>query len=86
VLQASENQTIEALLGDKGYDAQLRIPSTIIAVRRNTNGTRQWPMTPYRREMKRSESRIGYGQPRFSAEGEDVADAAMGMLSSRPDP
>jgi hypothetical protein len=41
---------------------QLGIRSTIIAVRRNTNGTRQWPSTPYRREMKRSAARIGYGQ------------------------
>jgi hypothetical protein len=71
MLQASANQPIEALLGDKGYDAehnhtlcreQLGIPTTVIAVRRNTNGTRQWPATPYRREMKRSESRLGYGQ------------------------
>jgi hypothetical protein len=71
LLQAAANQPIDQLLGDKGYDAEhnhalcrehLGIPSTIIAVRRNTNGTRQWPSTPYRREMKRSASRDGYGQ------------------------
>lgn len=71
LLQAAANQSIDELLGDKGYDAehnhalcreQLGIPSTVIAVRRNTNGTRQWPATPYRREMKRRDSRIGYGQ------------------------
>ena len=71
VLSAVENQPIDELLGDKGYDAehnhalcreQLDIPKTIIAVRRNTNGTRQWPATPYRREMKRAASRTGYGQ------------------------
>jgi hypothetical protein len=71
VEDAVKNQPIDELLGDKGYDAehnhrlcreQLGIRSTIIAVRRNTNGTRIWPTTPYRREMKSSEARIGYGQ------------------------
>jgi hypothetical protein len=71
LVEAASNQRIDELLGDKGYDAehnhrlgreQLGIRSTIIAVRRNTNGTRQWPSTPYRREMKRSASRVGYGQ------------------------
>jgi hypothetical protein len=76
VLQAAENQPIDALLGDKRYDAehnhqlcreQLGIPTTVIAVRRNTNGTRQWPSTPYRREMKKRATRFGYGQ-RWQAE------------------
>jgi len=71
VVQASMNQPIDELLGDKGYDAEhnhqlcrerLGIPSTIIAVRRNPNGTRQWPSTPYRREMKKVSTREGYGQ------------------------
>jgi hypothetical protein len=70
VMQAASNHAITELLGDKGYDAEhnhrlcrddLGI-STIIAVRRNTNGTRRWPSTPYRREMKRSSLRRGYGQ------------------------
>jgi len=69
--QAAANQAIDVLLGDKGYDAehnhalcreQLGIPSTIIPARRNTNGTRAWPSTPYRREMKRKSARVGYGQ------------------------
>jgi hypothetical protein len=71
IRQAAENQPITQVLGDKGYDAEhnhalcrdeLGIRSTIIAVRRNTNGTRQWPQTPYRREMKRRDAREGYGQ------------------------
>lgn len=71
VTAAAANQPISELLGDKGYDAehnhrlcreQLGIPSTIIAVRRNTNRTRQWPATPYRRQMKRKHARAGYGQ------------------------
>lgn len=68
---AASRQSISSVLADKGYDAehnhalcreQLGIPSTIIAVRKNTNGTRQWPQTPYRREMKRRKNRDGYGQ------------------------
>lgn len=71
VIQATQNQPIDELLGDKGYDAEhnhqlcrdeLGIPSTIIPARRNVNGTRQWPSTPYRREMKRRSARKGYGQ------------------------
>ena len=38
-----------------------------MAVRRNTNGTRQWPTTFYRRQMKRRHRRTGYGQ-RWQAE------------------
>ena len=71
VIQATQNQPIDELLGDKGYDAEhnhqmcrdeLGIPSTIIPARRNVNGTRQWPSMPYRREMKRRSARKGYGQ------------------------
>ena len=71
VRQAAANHRIRKLLGDKGYDAEhnhrlcreeLGIRSTVIAVRRNTNGTRQWPSTPYRRQMKRRRARRGYGQ------------------------
>ncbi len=71
VRQAAANQPIKRLLGDKGYDAEhnhalcrdeLRIPSTIIPARRNVNGTRQWPATKYRRQMKRRANRRGYGQ------------------------
>jgi transposase len=71
MLQAAGNQPIHELLGDKGYDAEhnhrlcreeLGIASTIIPARRNVNGTRQWPSTPYRREMKLRSAREGYGQ------------------------
>jgi len=71
IRQAAGNQRIRQVLGDKGYDAEhnhalcreeLKIPSTIIAVRRNTNGTRIWPATPYRREMKKRKYRRRYGQ------------------------
>jgi transposase len=71
VRQAVAHQALTEVLADKGYDAEhnhalcrdeLGIPSTIIAVRRNTNGTRQWPATPYRREMKKQRLRQRYGQ------------------------
>ena len=71
ITQAAQNHRIDAVLGDKGYDAehnhqlcrdQLGIPSTIIPARRNTNRTKQWPKTPYRREMKQTAIRAGYGQ------------------------
>ena len=71
IRQAAGNHPIEQVLADKGYDAErnhalcredLGIPSTIIAVRRNTNGTRRWPSTPYRRAMKRQKLRETYGQ------------------------
>ena len=71
VRDAAARQPIGQLLADKGYDAehnhalcreQLGIPSTIIAVRKNANGTQQWPQTPYRREMKKRANRQGYGQ------------------------
>jgi hypothetical protein len=105
-LRLVRDQPINELLGDKGYDAehyhrlcraQLGIPSTIIAVRRNTNGTRVWPSTPYRREMKSSLVRVGYGQRwqiessisrhkrilRASVTCTLVADAAVEMLVAR---
>jgi transposase len=74
--QAAQRQTITQVLADKGYDAEhnhalcheeLGISNTIIAVKRNTNGTRQWPKTRYRRAMKRRQNRQGYGQ-RWQAE------------------
>jgi transposase len=76
VRQAASYQPISQVLADKGYDAehnhalcreQLGIASTIIAVRRNTNGSRRWPATPYRREMKHRRLRDAYGQ-RWQAE------------------
>jgi len=76
IREAASRQSIVQVLADKGYDAEhnhilcreeLGIPSTIIAVRKNTNGTRKWPSAPYRREMKRLKNREGYGQ-RWQAE------------------
>ena len=76
IREAAARQQVVQVLADKGYDAEhnhalcrdeLGIESTIIAVRRNTNGTRKWPSTPYRREMKRRNNREGYGQ-RWQAE------------------
>jgi len=76
VREAAGRQSIVQILADKGYDAEhnhalcreeLGIGSTIIAVRRNTNGTRQWPATPYRRAMEYKRNREGYGQ-RWQAE------------------
>lgn len=74
--QAAERASISEVLADKGYDAEhnhvlcrekLGIPKTNIAVRRNTNRSRTWPSTPYRRSMKRRKNRVGYGQ-RWQAE------------------
>jgi hypothetical protein len=71
VRQAVENQPIKCLLGDKGYDAEhnhvlcreeLGISKTIIPARRNVNGTKRWPATKYRRQMKHRANRRGYGQ------------------------
>ena len=76
VTQAATRQRIVQVLADKGYDAEhnhalcreeLGIASTIIAVRRNTNGTQRWPATKYRRQMKPRRNREGYGQ-RWQAE------------------
>jgi transposase len=74
--QAASRQAISVLLGDKGYDAEhnhrlcrdeLGIVRTVIPVRKNPNGTRRWPATPYRREMKLKANTAGYGQ-RWQAE------------------
>jgi hypothetical protein len=63
------------LLGDAGYDAEhnhrlcrevFGIPETIIALNRRNMGQR-WPLTPYRREMKRRFPRALYRQ-RWQAE------------------
>jgi transposase len=73
IRQAAAQHRITEVLGDKGYDAEhnhqlcrdeLAIPSTLIAVKRRggVNPTRQWPSTPYRREMKRRLPRSDYGQ------------------------
>jgi transposase len=76
VRDAARRQKISMLLADKGYDAEhnhalcreeLSVPTVIIAVKRNTNGTRQWPKSPYRKAMKRRANREGYGQ-RWQAE------------------
>jgi transposase len=71
IREAAARQRVVQVLADKGYDAEhnhalcreeLGIESTVIAVRKNTNGTRKWPSTRYRREMKRHKNREGYGQ------------------------
>ncbi len=71
VRQAVANQPIRRLLGDKGYDAehnhalcrdQLGIRSTVIPARKNPKRTRKWPLTKYRRQMRRKQNRRGYGQ------------------------
>ena len=63
------------LLGDAGYDAEhnyrlcrevLGIPETVIALNRRNMGQR-WPLTPYRREMKRAFPRAAYRR-RWQAE------------------
>ena len=68
---AAQRQPLSLVLADKGYDSEashrlcreeLGADTTIIAVRKNTNGTKQWPKTRYRREMKRLSNREGYGQ------------------------
>jgi len=69
--EAARLVNFDRLLGDKGYDAEhnhvlarkeLKIPSTIIAVKRNTNGTRQWPKSKYRRQLKKNFPKRVYGQ------------------------
>lgn len=74
--QAARLQRIEQVLGDKGYDAehnhrlcreQLGIASTLIPPRRGWGGSRRWPTTPYRREMKSDFDKRAYGQ-RWQAE------------------
>jgi transposase len=71
VTQAVANHPIRRLLGDKGYDAEhnhelcrdeLGIRSTVIPARKNPKRTRKWPLTKYRRQMRRKHNRRGYGQ------------------------
>jgi len=71
ILQAVRLQPIGELLGDKGYDAEfnhalcrehLGITRTIIPARKNPKRTNKWPLTRYRREMRRKQNRLGYGQ------------------------
>ncbi|MGH2541597.1 MAG: transposase [Ardenticatenaceae bacterium] len=58
------------LLGDAGYDAEhnhqlcrdvLGMKSSLIALNKRGTG-RKWPKTKYRRQMKRTANRQGYGQ------------------------
>lgn len=73
IRQAAASCNIAEVLGDKGYDAEhnhrlcreeLKIPSTLIAVRRRSklSSTRKWPESPYRREMKRKLRHSDFGQ------------------------
>jgi len=78
VEQAVENHSIDELLGDKGYDAEhnhrlcreeLGMRSTLFPTRRKSklSSNRSWPVTLYRREMKRRIHRSDFGQ-RWQAE------------------
>jgi hypothetical protein len=76
ITQALANQPIHRLLGDKGYDAEhvhkrcreeLGIRWTVIPARRVPHGRRRWPLTKYRRQMRRKHNLRGYGQ-RWQAE------------------
>jgi transposase len=76
VVEAAQRQRLAAVLADKGYDAEhnhvlcredLEIATTMIAVRRGPKGSRRWPRTKYRRQMKSRSNREGYGQ-RWQAE------------------
>lgn len=69
--EATELVKFKKLLGDKGYDAEhnhvlareeLGIKESVIAVKRNTNGTRQWPKSKYRRALKKKFPKKIYGQ------------------------
>ena len=60
----------DRLLADAGYDSEqnhafcrvvLGMRSTVIALNPRTSG-RRWPLTRYRRQMKRADYRRGYGQ------------------------
>lgn len=73
VKQALRMQRLAQVLGDKGYDAEhnhricreeLAIAGTLIAVRRKgkLSDNRKWPLTRYRREMKRILPRSDFGQ------------------------
>jgi hypothetical protein len=75
VRQAAALLSPHRLLGDAGYDAEhnhrlcreaLGIRETVIALNRRNMG-RRWPLTPYRREMKRAFPRAAYRQ-RWHAE------------------
>jgi hypothetical protein len=75
VRQAAGLLAPDCLLGDAGYDAEhnhrlcreaLGIRETVIALDRRNMG-RRWPLTPYRREMKRCFPRALYRQ-RWPAE------------------
>jgi hypothetical protein len=77
--KAAQVARILRVLGDKGYDAEknhelcrltLRIPQTVIPPPRHTGppkGSRRWPVTKYRRMMKKRFWRRAYGQ-RWQAE------------------
>jgi transposase len=76
VTEAAANHPIRRLLGDKAYDAEhfhelcrkeLGIRSTVIPARNVPHGTRRWPLTKYRRQMRRAHNLRGYGQ-RWQAE------------------
>jgi transposase len=76
VTQAVANHPIRRLLGDKAYDAEhfhrlcreaLGIRSTVFPARPVPHGKRRWPLTKYRRQMRRKHNRRGYGQ-RWQAE------------------
>lgn len=69
--QAAQYVHFDRLLGDKGYDAEhnhvlareeLGIRSTVIPPRKRNAWNRKWPMTKYRRQMKRRFPRRVYGQ------------------------
>lgn len=70
VTQATTHTRWGRLLADAGYDGEhnhrlcrekLGIKSTVIALNKRNTG-RKWPKTPYRREMKKSSSKEGFGQ------------------------
>ena len=75
VRQAAALLSPPRLLGDAGYEAEhnhrlcqqaFGIRETVIALNRRNMG-RRWPLTPYRREMKRDFPRAAYRQ-RWQAE------------------
>ena len=70
ITAAVANHPVRRLLGDKAYDAEhvhvfcreLGIRSTVIPARNVPHGTRRWPLTKYRRQMRRKHNLRGYGQ------------------------
>ncbi len=69
--EACQLVKFDRLLADKGYDAEhnhvqarkeLKIKSTIIAVKRKNAWNRKWPTTPYRRALKKYFPKRVYGQ------------------------